>query len=77
MLLAGVVLALLAVLMVELLVGPEIVELLVGWLVEGVEAQPRFARGMIMMSARGCRASTARWAAATGWTDWPTCRCRS
>ena len=27
------------------------VELLIGQLVQGVEAQPRFARGMIMMSA--------------------------
>ena len=50
-LLVGVVPALLAVLTVELLVGPEVVELLVGQLVQGVEAQPRFARGMIMMSA--------------------------
>lgn len=51
MLLVGVVPALLAVLAVDLLVGPEVVELLVGQLVQGVEAQPRFARSMIMMSA--------------------------
>ena len=50
-LLVGVVPALLAVVTVELLVGPEVVELLVGQLVQGVDAQPRFARGMIMMSA--------------------------
>ena len=50
-LLVGVVPALLSVLTVELLVGPEVVELLVGRLVQGVDAQPRFARGMIMMSA--------------------------
>ncbi|MCY3842036.1 MAG: hypothetical protein OXH69_00690 [Acidobacteria bacterium] len=50
-LLVGVVPAVLAVLTVELLVGPEVVEFLVGRLVQGVEAQPRFARGMIMMSA--------------------------
>ena len=51
MLLVGVVPALLAVVTVELLVGPEVVELLVGQLVQGVDAEPRFARGMIMMSA--------------------------
>ena len=50
-LVVGVVPALLAVVTVELLVGPEIVELLVGRLVEGVDAEPRFARGMIMMAA--------------------------
>ena len=50
-LLVGVVPALLAVVTVELLVGPEVVELLVGQLVQGVDAEPRFARGMIMMSA--------------------------
>ena len=50
-LLIGVVPALLAVVTVEVLVGPEVVELLVGQLVQGVDAQPRFARGMIMMSA--------------------------
>ena len=50
-LLVGVVPALLSVVTVELLVGPEVVELLVGRLVQGVSAEPRFARGMIMMSA--------------------------
>ena len=50
-LLVGVVPALLAVATVELLVGPEVVELLVGRLVQGVDAEPRFARGMIMMAA--------------------------
>ena len=50
-LLVGVVPAALAVVTVEVLVGPEVVELLVGRLVQGVDAQPRFARGMIMMSA--------------------------
>ena len=50
-LLVVVVPALLSVLTVELLVGPELVELLVGRLAQGVDAQPRFARGMIMMSA--------------------------
>ena len=50
-LLVVVVPALLSVLTVELLVGPELVELLVGRMVQGVDAQPRFARGMIMMSA--------------------------
>ena len=50
-LLVVVVPALLSVLTVELLVGPELVELLVGRMAQGVDAQPRFARGMIMMSA--------------------------
>ncbi len=50
-LLVGVLPALLSVVTVELLVGPEVVELLVGRLVQGVDAEPRFARGVIMMSA--------------------------
>lgn len=50
-LLVAVVPALLAVVTVELLVGPEVVELLAGRLAQGVDPQPRFARGMIMMSA--------------------------
>ena len=50
-LLFGMVPALLSVVTVELLVGPEVVELLIGRLVQGVDAQPQFARGMIMMSA--------------------------
>ena len=50
-LLVGVVPAALAVVTVEVLVGPEVVELLVDQLLQGVDAQPRFARGMIMMSA--------------------------
>lgn len=50
-LVVGVAPALLAVVTVELLVGPEVVELLVGRLVQGVDAEPRFARGMIMMAA--------------------------
>lgn len=49
-LLVGVVPALLSVVTVELLVGPEVVELLVGRLVQGVDAQPQFARHMILMS---------------------------
>ena len=47
----GMVPALLSVVTVELLVGPEVVELLIGRLVQGVDAQPQFAQGMIMMSA--------------------------
>ena len=47
----GMVPALLSVVTVELLVGPEVVKLLIGRLVQGVDAQPQFARGMIMMSA--------------------------
>ena len=50
-LVVGAVPAVLAMVTVELLVGPEIVELLVCRLVEGVDAEPRFARGMIMMAA--------------------------
>ena len=43
--------ALISVLTVEFLVAPELVALLVDRLVQGVEAQPRFAAGVIMMSA--------------------------
>ena len=43
-LLFGMVPALLSVVTVELLVGPEVVELLIGRLVQGVDAQPQFAR---------------------------------
>ena len=43
--------ALISVLTIELLVAPELVDLLVDRLVQGVEAQPRFAPGVIMMSA--------------------------
>ena len=50
-LLVAVVPALLSVVTVELLVGPEVVEMLAGRLAQGVDPQPRFARGMIMMSA--------------------------
>ncbi len=50
-LLVGVLPVLLSVATVELLVGPEIVELLIGRLVQGLDAEPRFARGMILMSA--------------------------
>lgn len=43
--------ALISVLTIELLVAPELVDLLVDRLVQGVEARPRFAPGVIMMSA--------------------------